>query len=58
VFFVAFFMQWGPNGDQIGSVKLQNGSLWLLNCKMQAKIRLKFRSALTRDFPDLQKLSG
>ena len=36
--FVAFLMQWEPNRDQIGPVKLKNGDLWLLNCKIWAKL--------------------
>ena len=35
---VAFLMQWEPNRDQIGPVKLKNGDLWLLNCKICAKL--------------------
>ena len=34
--FVVFLMQWEPNGDQISPVKLKNGDLWLLNCKICA----------------------
>ena len=32
--FVAFLMQWEPNGNLIGPVKLKNGDLRLLNCKI------------------------
>ena len=32
--FVAFLMQWEPNGNLIGPVKLKNGDLWLLNCNI------------------------
>ena len=38
--FVAFLIQWRPNEDQIGPVKLKkkNRDLWLLDCKMRAKL--------------------
>ena len=36
--FVAFLMQWGPNGDQIGLVKLKNGDLWMFKLQNAGNI--------------------
>ena len=51
--FVAFLMKWGPNGDQIRALKLQNGDLWLK--KLQKLVFLHFYQFLHSFFCYLPK---